>query len=361
MNKHNITSLPSKIKTTGKARIIFSLIVFIAGMLVTICPVWADDYAPVPSWTKKLSHWWSQGNITDMESVNAFRYLIDNKIIYISGMSFNHTVSFDKQIQQTRMFSSFLWNESGKSMDFKSSASITNNPRLYYIFVQPAPEWAPYANNLVHNATNYWENTDDTKFVYSSEPDKASIIVRWLKEPEFKYAGYTVGGMIEVALGDRRCDAMWHAYDADFITAILTHELGHELGFGHSKNMSDIMYPVISGEKYAQIKQTFTIPPNGSVFVHVCTFSNTSTFHYIVKSGDAKNSLNIFFVPSKIEYEHFIHGKKFDYYKDNGCFGTASVFYDNKCSNVSNEGGLIISASYNPQLPQNVTLTMEEK
>ena len=361
MNKHDIVTLSCNIKTTAKIKIMFSLIVLIAGMSITVHHVWADDYTSVPSWTKKLSDWWSQGNMSDIESVNAFRYLIDNKIIRISGLSFNYDVSFDKQVQQTRMLSSFLWNESGTPPDPKSSISVIHNPTLHYIFVQPAPVWAPYANDLVPNATNYWENASNAKFVYSSDSNKASIMVRWLKEPDSKYAGYTVGGIIEIALGDSRCDGIWHAYDADFVTATLTHELGHTLGFGHSKNMGDVMYPIISGEKYAQIKQTFTLGPNGSVFVHVCTFSHTSAFHYTVKSSDTKNSLNIFFVSSKIEYDKFVNKEKFDYYKDDGCFGTASISYDNKCFNVSSEGGLIISMSNNLQPQQNVTLTMDEE
>ena len=229
------------------------------------------------------------------------------------------------------------------------------------MFVQSAPAWAPYANDLVPNATNYWENTTNAKFVYSSDSTKASITVRWLKEPDSKYAGYIVGGLTEVALGDSRCDGTWHAYDVDFVIAILRHELGHALGFGHSENMGDVMYPIIPGEKYAPIKQTFTLGPGGSVFVHVCTFSRTSTFHYVVKSDDAKNSLNIFFVPSKMEYDQFVNGKKFDYYKDDGCFGTSSISYDDKCFNVSNESGLIISTSNDLQPQQNVTLIMDEE
>ena len=356
-----IASLSCEISTTGKMEIIFLLIIVIMGISVATHNVWADDHTPVPSWTKKLSHWWSQGNITDIESVNAFQYLIDHKIIYISGMIFNRTFSFDEQIQQTRMLSFFLWNESGKTMDFKSSTGVTHSSRLHYIFVQPAPEWAPYTDDLVKNATNYWGKTGDAKFVNSYDSGKASIIVRWLKEPEFHYTGYTVGGITEVTLGDSSCDGIWHAYDTNFVTSTLIHELGHALGFGHSKNMSDIMYPIISGEKYAPIKQRFTLTPNGSVFVHVCTFSHSSAFHYVVKSDNNNTPLNIFFVPSKTEYDQFIQGKKFDYYKDDGCFGTASISYENKCFNISHEGGLIISTTNNLEPKQNVTLTLDEE
>ena len=353
----SITSVYVIMKTRW-VRITLSMIFLIAGMSIVLNNVWADD-DHAPSWTKKLSDWWSRGNISDEESVNAFRYLIDNKIIHISGLSFNHTVSFDKQVQQTRMFSSFLWNES-RTGDFKPSTGMNHNSQLHYIFVQAAPPWAPYANTMVQNATNYWENASNTKFIYS-EPGKASITVRWLKEPDSKYAGYTVGGMTEVALGDSKCDGVWHAYDPEFVTAVLKHELGHALGFGHSANMEDIMYPIISGEKYSSIQETLTLLPNKPVFVHVCTSSHTSTFHYTITSGDAKSIVDVFFVPSKIEYEKLVDGKKFVHYNSTGCFGVARTSYDDICSNVSNEGGLIIHQSNDLSTQQNVTLTLEEE
>lgn len=358
MKKLDVLKLVCVIKTTRQVQIVFSMIFLIAGMSIALDDALADD-DHAPSWTKKLSDWWSRGNISDAESVNAFRYLIDNNIIHISGLSFNHTVSFDKQVQQTRMYSSFLWNES-RTGDFKPSTGVIRNSQLHYIFVQSAPPWAPYANTLVPNATNYWENASNTKFIYT-ELGKASITVRWLKEPDSKYAGYAVGGMTEVALGDSRCDGVWHAYDPEFVTAVLKHELGHALGFGHSTNMGDIMYPIIPGEKYSQIKETFALSSNGPVFVHVCASGHTSQFHYEIKSDDAKTALDVFFVPSKIEYDKFVNGKKFDHYNGTGCFGVAKASYDDICSNVSNEGGLIIRQSNDLSVQQNVTLTLEEE
>ena len=344
--------------TTRQTRILFSIIFLIASTSIALNTAWADD-DHAPSWTKKLSDWWSQGNISNVESVNAFRYLVDNKIIHISGLSFNHAVSFDKQVQETRMFSSFLWNES-RTSDFKPNTDVYHNSGVYDIFVQSSPPWAPYATTLVLNATNYWENTSNAKFIYS-DPGKASITVKWLKEPDSKYAGYTVGRMAEVALGDSKCDGIWHAYDTDFVIAVLKHELGHALGFGHSANMGDIMYPIIPGEKYLQIKENFTLSSNRPVFVHVCTSSHTSTFHYEITSNDPKGTLDVFFVSSKIEYEKFVHGKKFDHYNGTGCFGVAKYSYNDICPNVSNEGGLIISQSNDLLTPKNVTLTLEEE
>ena len=187
------------------------------------------------------------------------------------------------------------------------------------------------------------------------------MTVKWLKEPDSKYVGYTVGKAVEVALGDSMCDDTWHAYDTDFVTDTLKHELGHALGFSHSKNMGDVMYPIISGEKYAPIKQDLVLESNKPIFVHVCTLGSTATFHYLVTPDDSKTPLNVFIVPSKVEYVKVLNGKESDHYTSDGCSGTASTSYDNVCYNVSSAGGLIISASNNLQSTQNVTVTLEEK
>ena len=362
MDDIDVTSSSVIIKTSKTTTgVIFSFILLVTGMPIIVNNAWADDHTSVPTWTKQISDWWSQGKISDLESVNAFRYMVDNKVIQISGLSFDHNVSFDKQVQQTRMLSSFLWDESDKPVDFKLGNNTISNSKLHFIYVQPAPSWAPYAGNLVLNATNYWENIVNTKFHYSPEPDKTSITVSWLKEPDSKYVGYTVGKAVEVALGDSRCDGTWHNYDTSFVADTLRHELGHALGFTHSENMGNVMYPIISGEKYAPIKQDLVIEPNKSVFVHVCTNSHTATFHYTLESSNTKNQLDVFFVPSKMESDQFVHDKKFNHYSNDGCFGTASSSYDNTCSNVSNEGGLLIYSSNNFQSQQNITLVLEEK
>src|SRR5579872_1930160 len=172
MNTHDIIVLQCAIKqVVSKTGIVLLSVILIASMLIVVNYAWADDYIPVPSWTKQLSDLWSQGKISDVESVNAFQYLVDNKIISISGLSFNHKVSFDKRIQQTRMLSSLLWNESEKPIDFKSNTSVVHTSGIHSIYIQPAPVWAPYANDLVPSAINYWEGTSNVQFSYSSEPD----------------------------------------------------------------------------------------------------------------------------------------------------------------------------------------------
>ncbi|MDE1770237.1 MAG: matrixin family metalloprotease [Thaumarchaeota archaeon] len=313
-----------------------------------------DSYA-VPSWTKEISDFWTQGRLSDTEFVNAFQYLTDNKIVTVPSLKFE-SVSFDKKLEYTKTLSSFLWSENAEpvSPDKTDSQSVT-----HYIYVQPIPDTTQFTSDLVLKSTNYWSERTGSKFSIVSDPMDATINVTWLTEPHSEYIGYTIGKTAEVSIGDSKCDGTWHAYNMDFISSTLSHELGHALGFGHSTNKDDIMYPVIPNAKYAPIIQTLTLEPDQPVFVHTCTFGQKGTFHYIINSDDQKDPIKIFFVPSKMEFNKFREGQVFNHYTNEGCFGTQSSSYYSACANVSRDGGLLISSSSHDT--QRITVTLEEE
>lgn len=341
--------------------IISILSVLLSCMFISTNHVWAQDYYTIPQWTKEISDFWSHGQLSDIESVNAFQYLTDKKIIIVPGLTFDQTTTFDKKIERAKTLSDFLWNESPESTDVKIVKSITfQQPITHYIYVQPLPQETQFTSDLILKSTNYWSERTGSKFNIISSPSDATIKTTWLMEPHLEYSGYTIGKTAEVAIGDSKCDSTWHAYNTDFISSTLTHELGHALGFGHSNNPNDIMYPVISNAKYAPIRNTLTLGPNESAFVHVCTFWQKGTFHYSVSSDGGDDTLKIFFVPSKMEFNKFLSGQAFDHYTDDGCFGTQSNSYDSTCANVSKDGGLLISESDN-QKPQKITVTLNEE
>ena len=58
-------------------------------------------------------------------------------------------------------------------------------------------------------------------------------------------------GVVEVAIGSYGCDGSFQLFDMDTVKEIMTHELGHSIGLGHSTNPDKIMYPTISNTGYA--------------------------------------------------------------------------------------------------------------
>jgi hypothetical protein len=339
--------------------VISALIIVLFCTLISIDDARAQYYYTVPSWTKEISDYWSHGQLSDIETVNAFQYLEDKKIITVPGLTFDQAAAFDKKITLTKTLSTFLWNESSESTD-TSLVKTTPQPITHYIYVQPLPQETQFTSDLISKSTNYWSERIGSKFSIISDPNVSSIKITWLREPHLEYSGYTIGKTVEVAIGDSKCDNTWHPYDTNFVSSTLTHELGHALGFGHSTNTNDIMYPVIFNAKYAPITQTLNLGPNESMFVHVCTFWQKGTFHYSISSDNQKDPLKIFFVPSKTEFNKFLDGQVFDHYTNDGCFGTQSSSYDSACANVSRDGGLLISASNN-QNPQKITVTLNEE
>jgi predicted Zn-dependent protease len=58
-------------------------------------------------------------------------------------------------------------------------------------------------------------------------------------------------GVVEVAIGSYGCDGSFQLFDVNTVEYIMTHELGHSIGLGHSVNTENIMYPSISYSDYA--------------------------------------------------------------------------------------------------------------
>jgi hypothetical protein len=101
----------------------------------------------------------------------------------------------------------------------------------YFVYVMSATQWPINPNNSVYDATSYWQENANVNFKFVIEPGQASIMIRWIKESDGPYAAYIISNsLIEVGLGDSKCNGIWHQYDPRFTTSLLEHELGHALG-----------------------------------------------------------------------------------------------------------------------------------
>ena len=135
---------------------------------------------------------------------------------------------------------------SNKSVKF--SYETTKN--VYYIFVNGLPSYAKnYAGNVVYDATEFWkENLPKKQFYIAKNENDADIMIQWVRDfgGFNEHIGYSYMRIIEVGLGDSNCYDTWKEYDSNYLTTIMSHEIGHAMGFEHSTNPEALMYPTIN-------------------------------------------------------------------------------------------------------------------
>lgn len=216
----------------------------------------------------------------------------------------------------------------------------------YSIYVEPLPDWAAdYAGNVMYSATKAWEDANpDIKFYQASSPEEADLIVQWIRDYGTEYVGEAIGGqVIQVGLGNSYCMGQWNPFSSETVTLIAEHELGHFLGFDHSSDESDIMYPTLK-YRYGAVEVEENLAPNYAWFVSVCTLEEVTSYWYQVEMEEEAYGFDVYFVPSKAEYDQYTAGSAFSYYSDADCYGENYVTYSRTCGGVAQESGLLIIA-----------------
>ena len=235
----------------------------------------------------------------------------------------------------------------------------------WYYYVEPLPEYASYANNVMELSTTAWENAnDDLQFIEVSSPQQANFQVQWVKEFGVEHVGYAFGSwFIEVGLGDSNCsDGMWQPYSEKYVADIMTHEIGHVLGFDHVNDPDSIMYPVALNLQYGNVETKKTLTNGYGYFQPICTSKNITTFDWHVNSNDPTYGFDVYFVPSGNELDNWANGESFNYFDGNGCFAENMLSVGGTCEGVTQDSGLLIIMGDNASEPlTDITFNIQEK
>ena len=234
----------------------------------------------------------------------------------------------------------------------------------WYYYVEPLPEYASYANNVMELSTTAWEDANDNlQFIEVGTWEQADFRVSWVKEFGVEHVGYAFGSwFIEVGLGDSNCgDGMWQPYSEQYTTDIMTHEIGHVLGFDHVNDPDSIMYPVAINWEYGNVEIKKTLTSGYGYFQPICTSKDVTTFDWHVSSDDPTYGFDVYFVPSYAEFEKWQNNESISYFNDNGCFAENMLSIGGTCEGVTQDSGLLVIMGDDASEPlTEITLNLQE-
>lgn len=256
-----------------------------------------DSESELPSWLRKNAGWWSQGLLSDEEFFKSIQWLINNQFII---------VDFEKESQKSQeeldhefyLFEKYLRDISNNiskekryieypnpsqdvikkflrdyikwnfESEVKAAADKFPDPIYhveddvyiitYKVFINEQPSGLPLDHvSTLENSFKFWEpigvplEEEETrvKFEITNLKHEANVWITWVvRDIGDGVLGHAhLGkGVVEVTLGDYNCDGSFQLYDVNSVATIMTHELGHSLGWKHVENTNDIMYPSFS-------------------------------------------------------------------------------------------------------------------
>jgi len=219
--------------------------------------------------------------------------------------------------------------------------TVQNTLNLY---VEPLPSWADYASNVMYDSTKAWEDANpDMKFYQVDSQEDADVIVQWVKEFGVEHVGFALGTIfIEVGLGDSNCLDEWMPFSDDYITHIMTHEIGHILGLEHDNDPNSIMYPVSLNLEYGIEETEYVLASNYYTFVPTCSIKDVTNYSFDVQTSDPSYGFDLYFIPSIEDFEKYDAGESFEYYADNNCYAKNVLKFSDTCEGVGVGSGLLI-------------------
>ena len=300
-----VTTIPEWIKPIAKwwsegsiedSEFISALLYLIENKIIQVPPVETQSNFEdkIPEWIKNNAGWWAAEEIDDTAFVAGIQYMIENGLIIVNNQDtsqksqeeldhefylfekylrdISNNVSKEKRYIEfpnpsQDVIKKFLrdyikWNF---EQEAKSAAERFPDPTYeiiddtyiitYKVFINDQPTGLPLDHvSTLENSFAFWEeqelNTGNEKakmkFEITNLKHEANAWVTWvvrdIGEGVLGHA-HLGKGVVEVTLGDYRCDGSFQLYDVNSVETIMTHELGHTIGLKHVTDQNNIMYP----------------------------------------------------------------------------------------------------------------------
>ena len=241
-----------------------------------------------------------------------------------------------------------------------ASSAYAKNLRVY---VEPLPDWADYASNVMYLSTEAWEEAKPgLKFYQADDRSDADFAVKWVKEFGTERLGYAYGSQfVEVGLGDSRCAGQWNPFSERYISHIMKHEIGHIFGHGHNDDPDSIMYPIALNMEYGLVEESYRLAEGYGQFVEFCTIKDLTSYEFSITTTDETYGFDYYVIPSFGEFEKWADNEPFQYYSGQDCSGEGWLSFSGTCRGVSSGSGILVIMDSELTTPlETITLTRTE-
>ena len=257
----------------------------------------------IPVWIKNNAGWWSTGKISDTDFLSGITYLVEKNIVKVNPQT--DSVQMQKELERKAWnFELYLRNiqddirkqnryvenlnpseyviiKYWKDYHKWNLEQFLDKPEIfpdrtvligtdgnyiikYEIYINAQPPGLPIDHvSTLEDSFRYWEEkvfatadgkkatvTFDTTNLMADANVWVTWVVRDMGEGVLGHANLGKG-VVEVAIGSYGCDGSFQLFDTNTVEYIMTHELGHSLGFNHSNDPDNMMYPTINETNFA--------------------------------------------------------------------------------------------------------------
>jgi len=159
--------------------------------------------------------------------------------------------------------------------------------------------------------------------VYDGSPD---FTINWARDYQEEVIGRMIGDHLLIGLGKTGCDDVWKPFDGNTVYKITLHELGHAMGYSHSKDPGNIMYYKIETDFSIDYDLTINLKDGYSKIIPFC--DGKGKYYYELKSDSKYTGFNVYAAPITTTPQDIVDGTG-RVYAD--CFGKGYTSFSATC------------------------------